>query len=50
MRFARTGNNERIRILLDKKDAFLDDMEFSDGETALHVCDGNNSSISKKAN
>ena len=44
MQLASIGNNEGIRILLNKREAFPNDIDFK-GSTALQVCDGNNSSM-----
>ena len=44
-RFAGTGNNEGIIMMLAKGEAHPDDVDIYYGQTALYVCDSINSPI-----
>ena len=51
LRLARSGNIEAIRTLLEGREAFLNDIEASNGRTALQVCNCNRNlvkSLSRK--
>lgn len=52
LRLARSGNIEAIRTLLDGREAFLNDIEASNGRTALQVRNTNrdNAKLVKEAN
>lgn len=45
IRLAKIGNNYGIRLLLNKREAFPDDADIFDGQTALHVGDCNNNEV-----
>jgi hypothetical protein len=45
LRLARSGNNEAIITLLKRREVFPNDIEASDGRTALQVCDSDRDSI-----
>lgn len=42
-RLAVAGNNEGIRMMLGKREAYPDDVEVFTGQSALYVCDPSNS-------